>query len=1070
MEATGAGKNVIWPDLSGYGAALLVVPKSPLRGAAITCLEVRDRALFQRRFGWPSDRDASTEEAADLKAKFEQAKRAMGFVEPGRSVYTDDAGDEGVRIRFFSDKVRFGLSDLQGLCPGLAREDLREFAPGAIRLSLETEQPHEAAWASFIDQVLQQEHKGVWTPIASAYDRPYEESEPLLNERYVLGNQPFGLIGRNQVPRRVGLPERLSDAHVRKNALVDFYADLASAQADGWSQAQLRQVDLPFALPLWITGAGRIIAVRDVRHASTLMDLPPERYFTDKPGGLIVSAIREAKSLAPGINIELDRWREWAAAPGKLEEPAALWVSIDRVVSAVAHFGERFPWLPTEVEALRAPVSAGGEALVTKPLDAWTSIDQSQLCRAVGRLVSLPVDDQSALASALGDAFKQALARQVEASKVSAKRQLRAVVQGVSDDGDVGDAAKVKHVDAGEKIGGARKDFARRAMTLDDLDSMNELEREAFVLKKNVWAPLDYPAMREQGVEASAAIGIKMLKDAIASAPDFKRDSRGEAPEVEYIKAVGRVRDAMAGVKTLDDFRRACFDLFQYGRGDSRYVSGGTAFQIAVGRAAASLLYDATTQVGWGDEATYVPCLPSKVASEIRKRGRKAAGYDGDATDEDLWSTLSAARTEKSDDRKAADKAKADQDRELHRPHLDHVHRVGEDWRQGRDVVADDLIEHFGFRAVEFGNWLPQGERQQVLNMAFDSLCDLAAALDLPPSGLSLDGELAVAFGSRGRGGVHAALAHFEPTRFVVNLTRMKGAGALAHEWGHAFDFHLGAKAGYASELAEGRTEGSVMGELAHALKYRPGDLAEIHEQASANAHRGYENTLSWLYLQDTATRQRLRESMEVVFENAGEAFKASATAGLTLMREGSRRSLRSDGAVDIGVQMEWKDAMLSTLRDGCPNRKGFTKVKDKIEGNLHYLVHHLSAATTIEAAEAMQFDLPMSFRLGKNARSTDYHENAQRLDKIRSTPYWATTREMFARACASYVHDQLADRGMRSDYLVYGSDEARYANHPVGNPNPAGEDRTVLATHFGQLMSEYRLRCVRDRKAVAGP
>ena len=46
---------------------------------------------------------------------------------------------------------------------------------------------------------------------------------------------------------------------------------------------------------------------------------------------------------------------------------------------------------------------------------------------------------------------------------------------------------------------------------------------------------------------------------------------------------------------------------------------------------------------------------------------------------------------------------------------------------------------------------------------------------------------MATAFGSRG---VAGAKAHFEPTRNVFNLTRMKGAGSLAHEMGHAFEFY----------------------------------------------------------------------------------------------------------------------------------------------------------------------------------------------------------------------------------------------------------------------------------------
>ncbi|AYK20407.1 hypothetical protein C0073_021710 (plasmid) [Aeromonas veronii] len=64
---------------------------------------------------------------------------------------------------------------------------------------------------------------------------------------------------------------------------------------------------------------------------------------------------------------------------------------------------------------------------------------------------------------------------------------------------------------------------------------------------------------------------------------------------------------------------------------------------------------------------------------------------------------------------------------------------------------------------------------------------------------------------------------------------------------------------------------------------------------------------------------------------------------------------------------------------------------------------------------------------------------------------------------------DQLDAKGARSDYLVYGADEQRYASHPVGNPNPTGSDRRVLAEHFNNLMAEYRLRCVSRAEADTG-
>lgn len=123
--------------------------------------------------------------------------------------------------------------------------------------------------------------------------------------------------------------------------------------------------------------------------------------------------------------------------------------------------------------------------------------------------------------------------------------------------------------------------------------------------------------------------------------------------------------------------------------------------------------------------------------------------------------------------------------------------RTGKDHRKGKDVSAEDFESRFGFRGGEFGKWVKQGdgakERQFLLNNAYDALMDLSDLLGIPPKAISLEGTLGIAFGSRGSGG---AAAHFEPSNLVINLTKTRGAGSLAHEWFHALDNYFARKRG----------------------------------------------------------------------------------------------------------------------------------------------------------------------------------------------------------------------------------------------------------------------------------
>lgn len=135
-----------------------------------------------------------------------------------------------------------------------------------------------------------------------------------------------------------------------------------------------------------------------------------------------------------------------------------------------------------------------------------------------------------------------------------------------------------------------------------------------------------------------------------------------------------------------------------------------------------------------------------------------------------------------------------DERRDLNQP------RVGEDMRGGADVTPELFANAFGFRGVEFGNWVEQGRRQRDLNDAFDALMDLAAVLGISPKAISLNGELGLAFGARGSGGVKPAAAHYEPGKVVINLTKMNGAGSLGHEWWHALDNYFSRLRGKAGD------------------------------------------------------------------------------------------------------------------------------------------------------------------------------------------------------------------------------------------------------------------------------
>lgn len=131
----------------------------------------------------------------------------------------------------------------------------------------------------------------------------------------------------------------------------------------------------------------------------------------------------------------------------------------------------------------------------------------------------------------------------------------------------------------------------------------------------------------------------------------------------------------------------------------------------------------------------------------------------------------------------------------VHTVNKDEMRNQSNDERTGErirplhyNVTPDEFMNTFGIRGGQFGNWVNGDERQEVLNDGFDALMDLAKTLGVHPTAIGLNGRLGIAFGARGHG---KASAHYEPNECVINLTKTRGAGSLAHEWWHALDHYL---------------------------------------------------------------------------------------------------------------------------------------------------------------------------------------------------------------------------------------------------------------------------------------
>jgi len=198
----------------------------------------------------------------------------------------------------------------------------------------------------------------------------------------------------------------------------------------------------------------------------------------------------------------------------------------------------------------------------------------------------------------------------------------------------------------------------------------------------------------------------------------------------------------------------------------------------------------------------------------------------------------------------------------LRRPSLP-IKRSGfkTDHRNGEDVTLEDIGKKFGFAAVTGGKYVRSKEGQERANFAYDAFMDLADTLGIKPKDISLGGTLHFTIGALGRGrhSAHYSPSHPHPkggTVPVINVTKTRGDGSVAHEWFHALDYAL-----RSSLLSDNQS--SIVSDIVDALSERiktiDGIKKELHPYLTGNRYWYIKGRKHSRYSPNESTRMALR-------------------------------------------------------------------------------------------------------------------------------------------------------------------------------------------------------------------
>lgn len=427
---------------------------------------------------------------------------------------------------------------------------------------------------------------------------------------------------------------------------------------------------------------------------------------------------------------------------------------------------------------------------------------------------------------------------------------------------------------------------------------------------------------------------------------------------------------------------------------------------------------------------------------------------------------------------------------ELDLPRPENTVRKGIERRKG-DAKDTDFMKVFGFRGVEFGNWNNQEERQQLLNDAYDGLLDLAEVLKIPAKAISLNGDLALAFGARGQG-LSSARAHYEPAKVVINLTKMNGAGSLAHEWWHAFDHYLARQDGIASAEwvvdADGTRSLKISNNskdrmVSHGFSYRNSGVREDVRNAYTDLMKTM-STKAEQYVEDVQavdkfvgqSRDRVKEQLDSLREDLSQQrdpkyYKrhnkpASAEQLVVfdtisqklingeLLETEWRTDVKNKSASGIFSGARWTNDALEQLGEiykSVRGRSGFSKDQDAVLDRLRSAMD--SYANRLKMLADAQKEVSKTRKI-----PTKFVMDAKNLDEGRGSDYWTTPHELSARAFQGFVEDKITENNGRSPFLNHAPENAAIET-PWGwvRPYPHGDERKAINAKFSDLVDTLK-------------
>jgi hypothetical protein len=320
------------------------------------------------------------------------------------------------------------------------------------------------------------------------------------------------------------------------------------------------------------------------------------------------------------------------------------------------------------------------------------------------------------------------------------------------------------------------------------------------------------------------------------------------------------------------------------------------------------------------------------------------------------------------------------------------------------------IQEHFGFANVELGQSLLDKEAKEHIRHFLGAMADFGDILNMNIVELNNLGGLSIAFASRGHG---KASAHYEGLRKVINITKTRGGGAVAHEYMHYLD-NIIPKINrpeysfkeYASVIKEGR----------YGMRNAPVENKAVF--------KAIDNIFQYIYN---------RAIPFDLTENEGNQDAKNRIVKVKKLINASDKSFQIPDSFYLKPKPENIEDYFEQFRERYSQYKRIENLKPRD-------ISVLGAIVTKFGYKYYEFEF--------DTKNSKFYADARAM----GSNYWSQEWELFARAFETYIFDKLDKLGRANNYLVSGD----YFDRPEGI-YPQGDERADLFLLYDALMQTIK-------------